>query len=367
MAKPKEVIWEMAPHTQAKHEILRRYLSAWLPIITRWNGRALYIDGFAGPGEYKGGEDGSPIIAIKAMTDHRFPITSEVVMIFIEKDKDRCDFLEQKISSMVLSKNLKYTCIPSSFEKEVSSTLDYLDKQKKHLAPSFVFIDPFGFTGIPMSLIKRIMENDKCEVLITFMYEEINRFIKDEKLWDSLEETFGTDSWKVVLEITNPKERQNVLHNIYKEQLENEAGISYVRSFKMKNKMNKTDYFLFFGTNHIRGLEKMKEAMWKVDEYGAFQFSDVGYNPAQTVLLEPEPNYGSLKRLIVEEFHGKRVSIEELKHFVSAKTGFRETHFKRQILRPMETALVPEIVVAVDRGDRRRGTYPPGCTITFLE
>lgn len=366
MAKSAEVIWEMQPHTQAKHEILRRYLSAWLPIITRYNGRALYIDGFAGPGEYKNGEDGSPIIAIKAMSNHKLPITSEVVMRFIEKNKERCDFLETKISGMVLPKNLKYTCIHSSFEAEVSKTLDYLNEQKKRLAPSFVFIDPFGFTGIPMSLIKRIMEYDKCEVLITFMYEEINRFIQDEKLWDSLEKTFGTDRWKVVLGEANPMERQNQLHNVYKEQLEKEAGISYVRSFKMKNKKNKTDYFLFFGTNHILGIKKMKEAMWKVDEYGSFEFSDATYNPAQSVLLELEPNYAILKRMILDEFNGKSVSVDNLETFVLVKTPFRETHFRTHILKPMETATPPEIVVTSLSGQRRKGTFRSGSIIEFL-
>ncbi|MFZ7121222.1 MAG: three-Cys-motif partner protein TcmP, partial [Eubacteriaceae bacterium] len=52
MSKISSTIWAIEPHTEAKHAILRKYLDAWLPIITRWNGKVLYIDGFAGPGEY---------------------------------------------------------------------------------------------------------------------------------------------------------------------------------------------------------------------------------------------------------------------------------------------------------------------------
>ncbi len=54
------IIWEMDPHTEAKHEILKKYLQAWLPIIGRYNGRVVYLDGFAGPGEYMGGKDNLP-------------------------------------------------------------------------------------------------------------------------------------------------------------------------------------------------------------------------------------------------------------------------------------------------------------------
>jgi hypothetical protein len=32
--------------------------------------------------------------------------------------------------------------------------------------------------------------------------------------------------------------------------------------------------WLFFSTNHIRGLDGMKKAMWSMDESGGFRFSD---------------------------------------------------------------------------------------------
>jgi hypothetical protein len=36
LAKPKTVLSEADEHTLAKHEILRAYLQAWLPIMSRW-------------------------------------------------------------------------------------------------------------------------------------------------------------------------------------------------------------------------------------------------------------------------------------------------------------------------------------------
>ncbi len=47
MSKSLGTIWNLDPHTAKKHEILRRYFEAWLPIMARWNGRVVYIDGFA--------------------------------------------------------------------------------------------------------------------------------------------------------------------------------------------------------------------------------------------------------------------------------------------------------------------------------
>jgi three-Cys-motif partner protein len=59
-----------------------------------WNGRILFIDGFAGPGEYEGGEEGSPIIAIKSLLEHRSRgiVSAEVLFILIEKETDRSTF-----------------------------------------------------------------------------------------------------------------------------------------------------------------------------------------------------------------------------------------------------------------------------------
>ena len=67
---PRTTTWELDDHTRGKHLVLKSYMDAWLPIILKTYGRALFVDGFAGPGEYTGGEPGSPAIALKALADH---------------------------------------------------------------------------------------------------------------------------------------------------------------------------------------------------------------------------------------------------------------------------------------------------------
>src|SRR5687768_1930123 len=68
---PRDVLWDLDPHTIAKHRILRRYVDAWLPIMASYPRRLVLIDGFAGPGRYRGGEDGSPVILLKAYLEHQ--------------------------------------------------------------------------------------------------------------------------------------------------------------------------------------------------------------------------------------------------------------------------------------------------------
>ena len=364
MAKKLETIWEIDPHTESKHTILRRYWEAWLPIMTRFNQRVLYIDGFAGPGRYAGGEDGSPLLALISARDHQARPDSEVVFNFIEKDKKRFDHLVQTIEQIqpTLPPNFKVQCIHGVFDDQMADVLDRLEAKRATLAPSLVFIDPFGFSHTPFRTVQRIMQNPKCEILVTFMYEEINRFLAHPDHAATYDLLFGTDAWRQVLEVEEPGERRRMVHDIYRDQLR-AAGIEHVRSFEMLNRGNRTDYFLFFGTHSLRGLEKMKEAMWKVDAAGTFQFSDYTDADRTINLFEDQPDFEELKRMLLAKFGGTDVPIEELTDFVLAETPFLKTHFKTQILKAMELAV--ELSVVQAKEGRRRGTFPDGTVLRF--
>ena len=378
MSTPKTVTWPMDDHTRAKHEILRRYLDAWLPIMTRFNEHIVYIDGFAGPGEYDGGEPGSPLIAIDAFLKHSYiPMREKgVLFLFIEQDAARCEYLEQLLAQRWQTQGLppkaKYEIYQGNFDETMTTLLTEIEEQQEQMAPTFAFIDPFGYSHTPMRTIKRLMSHPKCEVLITFMYEEINRFITADyqnkaKQYDTL---FGTPAWREIENAISSstafslsQERINFIHNLYSDQLRNVGCAKYVRSFRMRNKRNATDYFLFFGTRSLRGMTKMKEAMWKVDQTGTYEFSDY-LNPNQ-LLLFSQPDYTILQRMLSQYFRGKTVSIEEIEEYVIAETPFYK--FRTEALKPMEIDSPPLIRVYSTDPKRKRGTFAEGKTsVQFL-
>ena len=102
MPVPVDTLWEIEPHTIAKHEILRRYLGAWFVIMGQTNRRIIYLDGFCGPGRYKKGEDGSPIIALKIALEHNsHQRIGEASFIFIDEKQDRVLYLEDEIQLLL--------------------------------------------------------------------------------------------------------------------------------------------------------------------------------------------------------------------------------------------------------------------------
>ena len=44
-------LWRHDEQTEGKHLVLRSYLDGWFPILSRWNRRLLFVDGFP-TGEY---------------------------------------------------------------------------------------------------------------------------------------------------------------------------------------------------------------------------------------------------------------------------------------------------------------------------
>lgn len=361
MPAPKTTTWPMDPHTREKHVILRKYLQAWLPIMTKYNERVILLDGFAGPGEYDGGEFGSPLIAIDTWLTHNYSALHqrEVLFLFIEERADRCEHLQQVLANRYPTLRAHYEIYQGRFDETLTQLLAPLEEEHLRLAPTFAFIDPFGFSHTPMTTIARLMRHPKCEVLITFMHEEINRFLTfaHEDIARYYDGLFGTPAWRqIASQAVNAQDRAKRIHDLYRDQLCSAAGARYIRSFRMRNKSNATDYFLFFATMNLLGMEKMKAAMWAVDPSGAYDFSDYT-NPDQMVLFSPEPDYSLLKRMLQARFRGKTVSLKEVENYIVGETPYRATGYKTAVLKPMEYTQPAEIKIVAASAKRKRGTF----------
>lgn len=366
MALPTETIWELDPHTLAKHGILRLYLQAWFPILNTFHQRVIYVDGFCGPGRYVGGEPGSPIIVLQLAATHIKALTGEIVFWFIDSDKDRIAYLKTELTRLTLPTNFKVTASHGKFDEKLRLLLDRIDEKNAQFAPAFIFIDPFGFSGVPYSLVKRALEKPHCEVLITFMVDSINRWVEhpEEKVRAHIAEIFGTE--EVFKIARNAPNRIGLLRDLYQKQLGKAA--KFVRHFEMRDRNNRIQYLLFFATNHRLGHIKMKEAMWAVDPEGDFRFSDATH-PDQDVLFgmdQTELLWPILKRT----FAGKEVNTDTIRKFVEDKTAFLGTHMKatlkeheREDLPANERIQVQNL--KADGKLRRKGTFPDGVYVTF--
>ena len=350
--------WELAAHTAAKLEILGAYLRAWFPILGHSQSfdRIIYIDGFAGPGRYAQGEDGSPIIALKAALGAlNGQIRKPFEFHFVERKRRVAAALNANINELktkrIWPENLQIhvharQTFQQAYEQHIHSRL-----QAHPRAPAFALVDPFGWTGIPLAVLSELMKRPSTEILVNFMFEEINRFINHPDQGPNFDALFGCSDWRTADTMAGSVRKEFIV-DLYRDQLRQYAGAQFVRSFEMRNQRNATDYFLCFASNNRLGLSKMKEAMWKVDPGGGFMFSDAT-NFDQAVLFQPEPDRHALRRLIGERFANRQATVQQIENFVVDDTPFLATHY-RKVLGEMEDA---GDLRHLGTGARRRGTY----------
>ncbi|MBX3177189.1 MAG: three-Cys-motif partner protein TcmP [Candidatus Hydrogenedentes bacterium] len=326
MADDFDTIWEAKRHTLAKHQILQSYLGAWVAILGREvsnrspSTKELRVfDAFAGPGVYENGEAGSPVLAINTILNHEAELKRPVRLTFIEEDAKRCATLRLQIAALqekidACSSIQSVKCFDGDCISLLDEWIDKIDSESKELGPAFFFLDQFGYSKVPMSMIQKIMRHNMCECLLFLNWSRFGVYLSDKTKWPTFDKAFGGDEWRAALEVPS-QDSARTMQASFKKALQDKAKVKYVWHFAMCDDRNQLTHWLFFCTNHIRGLEEMKKAMRKTDATGAFSFSD-RVDPAQFQLLDYYDET-ALREDIRKRFRGETVSVSEIRHFVT--------------------------------------------------
>ena len=359
-----DTVWPIAAHTAAKHELLRNYLGAWFAIFGQSpaHTKVNYIDGFAGPGIYEGGEDGSPIVALRALLEHNavgnFAGTT-FNFLFNEQDSSRLDSLKEQVAKLEAEVDGGFPLnVKIRFEGENFHELgkDLLASMKKNeiLAPTFFFVDPFGYKDVPLELMQQLLQYRACEMLIYFDFNSVNRFATAGNVDEHFEALLGTDAFKKA-PAAGPG-RHEYFRALYEQQLRDVGNFSHVRSFAMVKDSGHVGYYLYFCTRDLQAFDKMKAQMWKLDPTGAYRFED--QLDGQPVLFDESTE--PLKKWLLAKFAGETVPIQKIVDAVVADTPYYSGQVKRKTLGPMQKAGSISCV-----GQKRAGQYPDGTSVVF--
>lgn len=326
MHAPQGTVWDIPQLTPIKHHLLRSYLQEWFPTMLRNHERIHVIDGFSGPGEYTGGEPGSPLIAINTLmsTVPDCTLQRNVTFWFVDADERRRShlhyLLRKQASRHPPLRSLSYAVRSGTFAEVMHKHLSRVETQHITLPPTFTFIDPFGVTDVPMSIIARLMCHPHNEVLITFMYEGANRCLAhpDTQTQQHLTTLLGTEQWRD-LDLTKNREKQ--LCDLYCSHLQTIGHATYVCIFHLKSRGQGTDYYLVFGTHALASLEKMKDIFWEIDPLEGDTF-EINVNRHQPSLF-PQRHEIELAEQLQHHFKGRVTTLDEVEEYILAHTRFR--------------------------------------------
>jgi three-Cys-motif partner protein len=371
---PDPILWSLDDHTRAKHRVLRAYLDGWIPIMgqqaLKVHGlhsseppRLLLVDGFAGPGRYTGGEPGSPLIMLDALSSHAaLPRLGRVkfIFLFIEQDERRVARLRHELDGLAIPANAQVTVEHGKFEETFGELVARISGRGRMLIPTFAFVDPFGYSAASMSLTGRLLNFPRSEALFFLPLSYIHRFVGRVGQESALDSLFDTGEWRNAIPLGGD-ERRLFLMRLFERQLQRQGQVRHVISFELRTK-DGNDYRLVFATGHDAGLRLIKEAMWRVDPLEGTRYvahTDTG----QEVLFKQAVDTGPLLAELQNEFGSKWFTPADASR-VALRTPFLEDrHLKRLTLVPAEK----KGLIEVRRPPARRaGSFTDDVKIRFV-
>ncbi|MBC8527675.1 MAG: three-Cys-motif partner protein TcmP [Candidatus Cloacimonetes bacterium] len=319
--------WEYEEQTKAKHEAFNDYIDKWIKIVGAYN-KLNYIDGFGGIGAYKDRDGkiyyGSPVLVAKTIQSVTSKLQRAIKILIIDKNENNIENIKKIFEYEQI--NIEPIFINSDFDRTINHILDNIQS----IAPTFIFIDPFGFK-IKMSTIERIMQIEKSEVFLNFMFTRINQFLSDKKKENTFDDLFGNYDWKKCKDLKG-EEREKGLIECYRNQLKKFSKYVYYFKLEFPSK-RKTYYYLFHLTNHYLGCAIMKSSFAKF-HYGRVEYR--GMRDNQLGLFESKDvRINELMDYLKNKYRGYQKSFQQIIEEQIDETEYLESHF-RDAIKKME-------------------------------
>jgi three-Cys-motif partner protein len=173
--------YEDREQTAVKHEILSRYLSAFVPIVGDWAADIAYIDCFAGPWASSDPQlgDTSFARAIAVLRSTRNVLEGRgkhptMRCLLIERDTDAFERLREYAETIT---DIEVSAKNWDFTEHIQDIVGFTKERVKSFP--FFFIDPTGWEPLRINLIRPVLGITPGEVLINLMTSWITRFLSD--------------------------------------------------------------------------------------------------------------------------------------------------------------------------------------------
>jgi three-Cys-motif partner protein len=297
-------------HTLLKHAILQAYLQAWGFKLLGWGtaGDAVFfVDGFAGAGQDKNRNPGSPIIACRIAQQVRahFAKLGRVVrmgVIAVESSRRNHEILSALLAPFDRVES-------GSVRVLLGSVSDHMDEiaRETGVSPTLFFLDPFGVKGLDAKAYPTMMAGDHNEILALFsdtgavrlrglvhadagfehqinalrvspsLFPEIDAQAAQElqgkadrkrqqlaqlspAAQDAISSALGESNWVSELRDLNSQEARTELIVRFLKKLAS-SGAKYLQIVPMRGARGGHKYYLVHASKSLKGYTTMKEAV----------------------------------------------------------------------------------------------------------
>lgn len=257
------------PWSVIKDEVLSSYLPVYLAKVNSLRRQILIVDGFAGPGVFEDGSIGSPLIICASAEKYA---KGNFQAFFIN---ERRDHHEKLVSVLTHRKWLGPSVTPI-----LGNTIEILPLLQRAIRAHtiFLYLDPFGPTGSPFSLLEPFLTRDQrysTEIVLMMHMPIVHRLAARNAVQQGREhepliqqyhsimtQVFGGDYWKsIMFDRTLVREDREIqLISAYEKKLA--RYLPYVGSCPVRSSaQERIKYFIVFASRHPDAMLLMNDAM----------------------------------------------------------------------------------------------------------
>ena len=329
------------PASQVKSKIVVDTFLGWSGVMLNQNPLALwYLDLYCGRGTYEDGSPSTPMeLFDKVVKNDRL---SRVLRMLFNDHRARFVFA----LSELLLKHPEYASLrnPPMFSRgEVDESMVTELRTRRPKAPTFAFIDPFGYKGLTQTLIHTVLAEYGCDVLFFFAYHPIKRVLNNPnfKLRGHVESLLGAKRVAYLRELlrggVSEKEMERSTIKALAESMRAIDGQD-VLTFAFRRRTGYASHHLAFVSKNIRGFEVAKEAMarassWSyADDIPSLEFVEQGYDNV-LALDSNAPSISKLKALLVHRCGGQTLSYAQAYDQILLGTNYVKANVREAFVR----------------------------------
>jgi len=327
----KKILDDKKQQTEYKIRYVVEYIRLWLIISSeRGNIENInFIDCMCNAGIYKDGDLGTSMEVLLLFIDSAKLHSNKQYNLFLnDYDSKRIDVII-KLLNYLHKDNINNLNIFISNDdvNDYLKKYDEFNKYLKYNASTVLFVDPYDFGTVVIDNMKSFLNLYYCELIFNFFSSDYVRNGID----DRIRKCIGN------VNIINKDE----LIKFIEENLRT-GKIKHVFSYKFKTSTNTEIYQIIFATPNIAGIDKLKEALWRVFN-GKFNHRNFIKNENQLCLFTEEDNKNSLlemhakdaKLMLINKYRGQKISYETIEMFLRENTMMMTSQYLNSVVKPL--------------------------------
>ena len=329
-----KILTKKKEQTAKKIEYVAEYIKLWaLVMLKRADIHTLnFIDCMCNAGVYQDGDCCTALEVLKIFLTLADEYPEKNFCVWCnDNDLEKIEVLKKIIN--IFPQNQHIQVVVSQLDVNEYLDLLYQDSDiSKRIfrfgAATVLYVDPFDFGTVEIPKVSAILQKRYCELLFNFFISDYVRNIRQ-------------DVGRITKCLSGKKiETKDDLITYMRTQLR-VGHIKYLFAYQFRTQKNVELYQIVFATPSGKGLEKLKDVLWKV--FNGSEFHRNHIESGQMCMFTPKDEEkfslnlyaAEAKDMLCEKYVGQTVSWNDLELFLIEHTMLKESQIIKNVLRPL--------------------------------